>query len=59
MLRDLGMISHAFFFVFFRSACYFGLLIVAKFLRCVGIFVIDILAKQIHVVGQLWLFRLT
>lgn len=41
-----------------RSAWYFGLLIIAKLLRCIGIFVTDILAKQIHVVGLLWLYKL-
>ncbi|VDN06625.1 unnamed protein product [Thelazia callipaeda] len=41
-----------------KSAFYFGLLIIAKFLRCSGVFIIDVLAKQIHVVSLLWLFKL-
>lgn len=41
-----------------RSAWYFGALVLVKLLRSVGIFIIDILAKQIHVVGLLWLFKL-
>ncbi|VDM43855.1 unnamed protein product [Toxocara canis] len=41
-----------------RSAWYFGLLVLVKLLRSIGIFIIDILAKQIHVVGLLWLFKL-
>uniref|UniRef100_A0A0R3S2D6 Proton-coupled zinc antiporter SLC30A5 n=1 Tax=Elaeophora elaphi TaxID=1147741 RepID=A0A0R3S2D6_9BILA len=41
-----------------RSAFYFGLLVIVKFLRCIGIFIIDILSKQVHVVGLLWLFKL-
>uniref|UniRef100_A0A915AVW8 Proton-coupled zinc antiporter SLC30A5 n=1 Tax=Parascaris univalens TaxID=6257 RepID=A0A915AVW8_PARUN len=41
-----------------RSAWYFGVLVLVKLLRSVGIFIIDILAKQIHVVGLLWLLKL-
>ncbi|VDD87358.1 unnamed protein product [Enterobius vermicularis] len=41
-----------------RSAWYFGLLVLVKFLRCIGIFMIDILAKQIHVISLLWLIKL-
>ncbi|VDK80617.1 unnamed protein product [Litomosoides sigmodontis] len=41
-----------------KSALYFGLLVVVKFLRCIGIFIIDILAKQVHIVALLWLFKL-
>ncbi|VDO31763.1 unnamed protein product [Brugia timori] len=41
-----------------KSAFYFGLLVIVKFLRCIGIFIIDILAKQVHVVGLLWFFKL-
>ncbi|CAJ0574029.1 unnamed protein product, partial [Mesorhabditis spiculigera] len=41
-----------------RSAWYFIALVVAKLLRCVGIFFIDILAKSLHVVTLLWLFKL-
>uniref|UniRef100_A0A915PQY4 Uncharacterized protein n=1 Tax=Setaria digitata TaxID=48799 RepID=A0A915PQY4_9BILA len=41
-----------------KSAFYFGLLIIVKFLRCIGIFVTDALAKQVHVVSLLWLFKL-
>uniref|UniRef100_A0A0N5AY42 Proton-coupled zinc antiporter SLC30A5 n=1 Tax=Syphacia muris TaxID=451379 RepID=A0A0N5AY42_9BILA len=38
----------------FRSVRYFVLLILGKLLRCIGIFFIDILAKQVHVVSLLW-----
>ncbi|KAM3721040.1 Proton-coupled zinc antiporter SLC30A5 [Dirofilaria immitis] len=41
-----------------KSAFYFGLLVIVKFLRCIGIFIIDTLAKQVHVVALLWLFKL-
>ncbi|TKR92830.1 hypothetical protein L596_007402 [Steinernema carpocapsae] len=41
-----------------RSAWYFGLLVLAKLLRCVGIFLIDVLAKSLHVMGLLWLFKI-
>ncbi|KAI6178561.1 hypothetical protein M3Y98_00514000 [Aphelenchoides besseyi] len=37
---------------------FFFFLVVGKILRCVGIFIIDLLAKQIHIVTLLWLFRL-
>lgn len=40
-----------------RSAWYFALLVMVKLLRCIGIFIIDILAKQCHVVALLWLFK--
>lgn len=42
-----------------RSAWYFGLLVLVKLLRCIGIFFIDILAKQIHVISLLWLIKFT
>nr|CAD2181664.1 unnamed protein product [Meloidogyne enterolobii] len=42
------------FFIFFRSAWYFLILIMAKICRCTGIFFTDILAKQVHVIGLLW-----
>jgi hypothetical protein len=45
-------------FALLRSAFYFALLAVVKFLRCVGIFTIDILSRSIHVVSLLWLFKI-
>ncbi|MFH4975254.1 hypothetical protein AB6A40_001963 [Gnathostoma spinigerum] len=41
-----------------RSAWYFGILVLIKLLRSIGIFFIDILAKQVHVVCLLWLLKL-
>lgn len=40
-----------------RSAWYFLILVASKICRCVGIFFVDILAKQIHVIGLLWLIK--
>ncbi|KAI6241374.1 hypothetical protein M3Y99_00364400 [Aphelenchoides fujianensis] len=41
-----------------RAAQYFSYLVAGKVARCVGIFFINELAKQIHIVSLLWLFRL-
>ena len=41
-----------------RSAWYFFILVLAKICRCIGVFFVDILAKQIHVVGLLCFFKL-
>uniref|UniRef100_A0A1I7YXP8 Proton-coupled zinc antiporter SLC30A5 n=1 Tax=Steinernema glaseri TaxID=37863 RepID=A0A1I7YXP8_9BILA len=41
-----------------RSAWYFSFLVVAKLLRCIGIFLVDVLAKSLHVMGLLWIFKI-
>uniref|UniRef100_A0A915EHN9 Uncharacterized protein n=1 Tax=Ditylenchus dipsaci TaxID=166011 RepID=A0A915EHN9_9BILA len=41
-----------------RSAWYFVLLVFAKICRCIGVFFVDILAKQIHVIGLLCFLKL-
>ncbi|KAK0426008.1 hypothetical protein QR680_009500 [Steinernema hermaphroditum] len=41
-----------------RSAWFFSFLVVAKLLRCVGIFLVDVLAKSLHVMGLLWIFKI-
>jgi zinc transporter 5/7 len=40
-----------------KDAWYFLLLVLSKFARCVGIFFVDTLAKEVHVVGLLWLMK--
>ncbi|CAD6184368.1 unnamed protein product [Caenorhabditis auriculariae] len=40
-----------------RSAWYFCVLVLAKVLRCIGIFLIDVLTKSFHVVDLLWLCK--
>ncbi|MCP9260100.1 Zinc transporter [Dirofilaria immitis] len=40
-----------------KSAFYFGLLVIVKFLRCIGIFIIDTLAKQSIRIAQLALWN--
>ncbi|CAI2292518.1 unnamed protein product [Caenorhabditis sp. 36 PRJEB53466] len=41
-----------------RSAFYFFVLVLAKVLRCIGTFFVDILAKSIHIVNLLWTCKL-
>uniref|UniRef100_A0A914XFY1 Proton-coupled zinc antiporter SLC30A5 n=1 Tax=Plectus sambesii TaxID=2011161 RepID=A0A914XFY1_9BILA len=41
-----------------RSAWYVGLLILVKLLRCVGLFIVNSLAKTVHVVSLLWILKL-
>ncbi|GMT28723.1 hypothetical protein PFISCL1PPCAC_20020 [Pristionchus fissidentatus] len=40
-----------------RSALYFLVLVFAKFLRCIGIFFMDILSKSSHVISLLWAYK--
>uniref|UniRef100_A0A0K0DS87 Proton-coupled zinc antiporter SLC30A5 n=1 Tax=Strongyloides stercoralis TaxID=6248 RepID=A0A0K0DS87_STRER len=42
-----------------KSSSYFGLLILAKILKCIGIFFIDILERSIHCISLLWLIKIT
>uniref|UniRef100_A0A0N4ZFN1 Proton-coupled zinc antiporter SLC30A5 n=1 Tax=Parastrongyloides trichosuri TaxID=131310 RepID=A0A0N4ZFN1_PARTI len=41
-----------------KSSSYFGLLILAKVLKCIGIFFIDILERSIHCISLLWLVKI-
>uniref|UniRef100_A0A0K0F8D9 Proton-coupled zinc antiporter SLC30A5 n=1 Tax=Strongyloides venezuelensis TaxID=75913 RepID=A0A0K0F8D9_STRVS len=41
-----------------KSSSYFGLLILAKILKCIGIFFIDILERSIHCITLLWLVKI-
>ncbi|KAF8365425.1 hypothetical protein PRIPAC_83254 [Pristionchus pacificus] len=40
-----------------KSASYFLVLVFTKFLRCIGIFFMDILSKSSHVVSLLWAYK--
>ncbi|KAH7728466.1 Cation efflux protein [Aphelenchoides avenae] len=40
-----------------RSAWYFLLLVLSKVARCIGVFFVDTLSKEVHVVGLLWLMK--